>query len=518
MLRPMSSRLRPLACLPFLLAACGDDAQPGAPDAGDTTPVCVDTSDVELEDATYAAPSSMPDPEVGCAPGGLAELDLSGRWHVAGAGPFDYGFPLVEESCEGGTAVSDFEIPLPPSEWTLYRDDELLFWTFAYQGDGFSVRWSRLACAAADGDGLAAVLVTCYGDDCVTRDARMNRFAHPEGEADADGLALVGELGADWEPSFTTNVRVADEVAYVARFGELRVVDVSDPAAPVDLARLGLPDDGAQWADYNDLKIVDAAGGRYLVLAGQSTWIAEVSDPTAPALVASLGEYAHSVFVDVVDERPLVYLANYEDHVPIFDFTDPTSPALLARAAIGPGVEIHDLYAEGTRLYVNGTTSGFHVVDVDLATGDTVVHGSVETPYSHASWVGTIGDRTVAIHGDEGRGALLRVYDVDPTSEAFLSELGRFQTREEVSIHNMILAGDRAYVAYYQDGVRVLDLSDPSAPTEIAHLHTWDPATGAAGPFEGAVGIDRDPDTGRLYVADSDRGLLIVDETSAPTE
>jgi len=62
------------------------------------------------------------------------------------------------------------------------------------------------------------------------------------------------------------------------------------------------------------------------------------------------------------------------------------------------------------------------------------------------------------------------------------------------------------------DGVRVLDLSDPSRPVEIAHFDTI-PGPGPAygySFFEGAVGIDLDPGSGRIYVADSHRGLLVL--------
>jgi hypothetical protein len=77
--------------------------------------------------------------------------------------------------------------------------------------------------------------------------------------------------------------------------------------------------------------------------------------------------------------------------------------------------------------------------------------------------------------------------------------------------------GDRAYFTYYQDGVRVLDLADPTAPVLLGYYNTWDPQ----GPdstsdfFEGAVGLDLDPARDLIFVADSPRGLLILrDDTN----
>jgi hypothetical protein len=76
--------------------------------------------------------------------------------------------------------------------------------------------------------------------------------------------------------------------------------------------------------------------------------------------------------------------------------------------------------------------------------------------------------------------------------------------------------GDRAYFTYYQDGVRILDLSNPTAPAELGYFNTWDPQgpTSTSAFFEGAVGLDVDRSRKLVFVADSPRGLLILrDET-----
>ena len=91
--------------------------------------------------------------------------------------------------------------------------------------------------------------------------------------------------------------------------------------------------------------------------------------------------------------------------------------------------------------------------------------------------------------------------------------IGEYGLRPELSIHNMILQGTKLYVAYYQEGVRVLDVSHPPKPREVAYFNTYretDPGR-AGGTFEGAIGI-RVPGDGFLYVVDTARGLLILSE------
>ena len=117
------------------------------------------------------------------------------------------------------------------------------------------------------------------------------------------------------------------------------------------------------------------------------------------------------------------------------------------------------------------------------------------------------GGRRVSVHGDEDFGAHVRMVDLDG-----LDEIGSYQTRPSVSVHNILAEEETAYVAYYQDGLRVLDLSDPTEPVEIAHYQTWPgPESGYGLSFyEGAIGIDLDSEKDLLFLADTHRGLIIL--------
>ncbi|MBA2543306.1 MAG: hypothetical protein H0V17_26930 [Deltaproteobacteria bacterium] len=126
-------------------------------------------------------------------------------------------------------------------------------------------------------------------------------------------------------------------------------------------------------------------------------------------------------------------------------------------------------------------------------------------------------NKKVILHGDEGMtgtddgGAFLRILDGDPVSATYMTEIGRYQTRKEVGIHNIQMVGDRVYLSYYQDGIRIVDIADPTQPTEVAHFNTWDPETSFGSAFEGAVGVRVAND--HVFVADIARGLLILSET-----
>jgi hypothetical protein len=418
--------------------------------------------------------------------------------------------PYISESCEDGVAVN----LLGFGDEILHRDDTRLFIRARYEDADFFYAAAYHVCAVDDSGTLAVVRGTCFNLDCSSGPAEMTRFERPPGEALAEGLELVSEWsGGDepWTPSLSLNLQVVNGLAFIARMGELRIVDVSDPAAPRDLGRHAAANEFA-FGDFNDVKVFEADGGLHAVLAGDTTPVIDARDPENPVVAADIGEYSHSVFLRMQNGRPMAYLATMGNDVPIYDLSDPANPVLVQRVALFPQAGVHDLYAERNRLYVNATTAGFLMMQRP-AGGSWSVAGDMPTDFSHASWVAEVAGRKVAIHGEEGLGAHMLVVDVDPTSDEFMQPIGSYQTRDEVSIHNMVMVGSRAYVAYYQDGVRVLDLSDPTAPALAAYHHTWDLETGSSFAFSGAIGIVVDPESGLIYVADTERGLLVFRET-----
>ena len=117
----------------------------------------------------------------------------------------------------------------------------------------------------------------------------------------------------------------------------------------------------------------------------------------------------------------------------------------------------------------------------------------------------------IAFEGGENTNAHLRVLDV--TDPAHIVKIGEYSMRPQSSIHNMVLVGKRLYVAWYSEGLRVLDVSNPTQPKQRAYANTFrdsDPGR-TDGIFVGAIGI-RVPGDGYVYVVERTRGLMIYRE------
>ncbi len=325
------------------------------------------------------------------------------------------------------------------------------------------------------------------------------------GEAEASGLQLVSERRVDI--GYPVDVYVTQGHAYVVSVnsqelvGGLSVFDVRDKAAPVLVKTFQLSGDtywNGVWAK-----------GNALYVASQSSLVVvfDISNPADPQFVRTLGPgRGHTVFVD----GNRLY-ASAPTGVHIYDVTTPTNPIELARYT--PTTEYpHDMFAVGNRLYVNYSRAGYYVADTSDLTNIRTLgdYTYAFDQYSHANAVTTLGGRTISFMGGEGPGEHLRVLDV--TNPASMVKIGEFQLRPAISIHNMVLSGKKLYLSWYQEGVRVLDVSNPTRPTQVAYFNTYregDPHRG--GYYDGAIGI-RVPGDGYIYTVDTGRGLLILRE------
>lgn len=489
----------------MMLAACGDGEGDACALLHGQLPVGA------LSDPYAIAPA-------GCVRGGLTTV--AGRWYLnAPSQTFSFSYPQFEGSCASG-----FQRSFAPAADHDDSDGRTFHaWsdgTLYFERRGFSQAGAAIAtvyCMLAD-DTLASVNTRLVDGETTTTRATGTRFTRKDELA--RGIELVGALDtrAAGTPIGALDLAIDGGTAYVAGFGGLDIIDVRNPAAPVPL--------GHYPGSYNDVAIL-RGDDRIVAALSQSslepTELVDVTEPQAPSLAAMLPDGSHTLFVTNRDGGTQLYLGTYTDLVPKYDVTHPLAPVRLGEAPV-PGEKsdgVHDLFVDGDQIYVNYTTQGLVAFDVSAGLEQPVPLGHLATSYSHTNLVATLGGRRVVLHGDEGMtgtadgGAFLRILDGVPSSTTYLKELARYQSRPQVGIHNFQLVGERLYIAYYQDGVRVVDLSTPTSPREVAHYNTWDPETAPGGAFEGALGLQV---VGNLiYVADDLRGFLILrDPTLSP--
>lgn len=298
------------------------------------------------------------------------------------------------------------------------------------------------------------------------------------------------------------------ELAMVARTAEgWALVDTGNPREPRQIAAVPGP-------FTRDVKITAAgtlavATSEHGVL-GAGALLYDVSNPFAPRELSRItNPVANSVHNAFLDSGFLYLASNSTGNIEIFDVRRPQAPAHVASVA-DPGGHIHDMAVVDGRLYGSFLGGGFTVHDVsDPRVPLLLASHDYPNAFTHNAWPSADG-RFLFTTDEVAPDGHMRVWDLGEAGGGAgpVRQVARFLSREPAIIHNVHTLGDLVYIAYYTAGLRIVDVSEPRLPVEVAFADT-SPFTTLD--FQGAWGVF--PYTGRshVYVSDRTTGLWVVD-------
>lgn len=246
--------------------------------------------------------------------------------------------------------------------------------------------------------------------------------------------------------------------------GDFRLIDITNPAAPFQASDWGIQDIGGPFS------------------GGQGC------DADA--------NYGHGV--EPSDNGKLAFLSYWDSGFIRIDVTNPAQPVFTGRTvypADADGDAHSSQYDDARQLLITA--------DEDFC---KVSGPATEKGYGY-----------------------LRVYDY--SNPAAPRQLGAYKTPNSLGtndqaagdfvIHNNFIVGTTSYTSWYTDGVRVVDLSNPRAPREVAYFVP--PATTQpVKPSQRGVltnttqvwGVVVDEATGLVYASDMNSGLWILRRTN----
>ncbi|MDB4969697.1 MAG: hypothetical protein JWN44_5386 [Myxococcales bacterium] len=398
-------------------------------------------------------------------------------------------------------------------------DGKKLFW---YRAETARVTQRTFyACTRPAAGQIDGAVVSCnMMNGCSTGTFHAVKLERRAGEAEASGLTELAEF--PFPQAITANVRVdaARNLAVLARYDDGLYTMGLDAGPPYKITQLGhgVTEESVAMTTseiYNDVKLLEAGGKHWALMASSAHGVVvwDVSDPVHPTLVAHARDKHNVHTLAMVGTTG--YLGDLDiQGLAIVDFSDPSAPKdlgefVVPEAAMDGSVFVHDLYVEPGRAYLDYWGAGMVIADVsDPAAPKELGRLTYGRMTNHSVWVTTINGRKIALTGDEDFTAHLREVDVtDPANPRVIGEFG--QDRPQVSAHNVLIDGDIAYVAYYQDGIRVLRLSDTAPPVQIGWFNSWSPTRDRGTNFyEGGIGVDKIGST--VYLADIERGLIVL--------
>ncbi|MDC0714691.1 hypothetical protein POL68_39950 [Stigmatella sp. ncwal1] len=459
--------------------------------------------DCELEELDLSA----------CDASSLATVQSEGIWNM----DFDFG------DGEHSPGVIQFQGSSPhvaglPMSQKRVEPGLLLLASDVTNANGVPLRYLFAGCRSSRPTQLSGVFRRCsYGTADLNGTFQAVRVARRTGEDEASKVELVLEVPL---PSGSArDVFVAGGHAYVSAYdGGLHIFDVSTPDVPREPGRTRLvaslkPSSGDVW---NEVWVQGQT--LYVASSTKGVLIYDVTKPSEPL-------YKRTVPGSAVDARALSLEGNWlyvaspypNAEVLIFDVTKPQEPALTKRyfvedAQPALGARPYGVQARNGRLYVSNWSYGLAVTDVtDPSKPKRMGSFSYTGATSRTAAVGTFGSRTLAFEAGQAWDSHLRVLDV--TSPENITQAGEFKLRPEVSVQALALSGERLYVAHYQDGLRVLQVSPSGALEQVGYYNTWREADSGRGAsfYEGLSGI-KVPGDGFIYASETSRGLLVFRE------
>ncbi len=279
--------------------------------------------------------------------------------------------------------------------------------------------------------------------------------------------------GTDGRDYAVTGTHSADGHAYFW--------DVTDPSAMalIDTVRVDA-------RTVNDVKVSEDAKFAVISREGASNRknglvILDVSDPANGVQVIAryddqLSGGVHNVFI--AEEH--IYALSAGRRYDILNAEDPTNPYRVGRFELDtPGHSIHDVWVHEGIAYSSNWSDGVVAVDVGGggmggAPNNPVLLGSTPYPsgWNHAAFPyrSESTGKFLMIGGDEafpyqtirqpetpGRAAgWIHIYEWDNWEEP--KEVARYQV-PEAGTHNLWVEDDMLYIAYYNAGLRVVDIS-----------------------------------------------------------
>lgn len=293
-----------------------------------------------------------------------------------------------------------------------------------------------------------------------------------------------------------------DEYALLGTTTSTIVIDVTVPTNPVQ--RGIFPFGNSGWRDIRTF-------GPYAYVVTESTagfQILDLTNPNSPTVVGVFGTSvttnAHNVCIDTGAAR--LYLVGTNVGAPVWDISNPISPVHLGNAH---STYLHDLCVENGYAYGSAISNGNLVImDATTPLPYTVLSLAPSPGATHNAWPNAAG--TICAVADESSGGVVSFFDV--SNKANPVPLGRYTPNTASTPHNAFIIGDKCHVSWYTEGYRLLDISDPTDPIEIASYDTW---PGASGGFSGAWGCYPFLPSGNVLISDRSTGLYVLDPGTA---
>ncbi len=348
------------------------------------------------------------------------------------------------------------------------------------------------------------------------------------------------------------------EYAIIGLRNGVSVVDVTNPESPVVAGSLS-----GDWTTWRDIKVYqyyhtasrEWRAYAYITAdnASEGLWIIDLNDlenGISEAGRTNDDSRAHNIYISNVDyslnialpgTTPQIHITGSENYGGAWRSYSLKNLQSPGASYLPEGLNRSDYTHDASSLFitdsrattdcVNGDANGCLVVldfnEQSMRIWDHTLTDSAKelssvsypnVEYTHSGWWTEDGQYAI-VHDelDESYAGLNTTVHFFDISSLTSPQLVATWTGDTAAIdHNGFVRGDRYYMSNYEKGLTVLDISDPTAPLEVANFDTFPSSDNTA--FNGAWGVYPYLPSGNLIVSDIQGGLYVIKDDSVAME
>ena len=343
------------------------------------------------------------------------------------------------------------------------------------------------------------------------------------GQWNPSGMPSSG--GVTYNDVWGYTTPTGEEYAIVGNVDSIMIVDVTDCSTPTCVFGY----EGGSTAIWRDFKTY----GEYVYAVcdgcNEGLHIFDMSalpggNVTHELTTTEFFTKAHNIYIDTAEQTLYAVGSNtVSEGFVMLDLSTPDNPTLIDEIHLddeaglpSSNFYVHDVFVQNDTAYASHGNTGFFVWDMSDLSNIEILGEYDSNGYNHSSWINS--DGGYAYFAEEvPTGLPLSVVDLanlgHPTQDinvvhTFRDRLG---TSGFPTPHNPFVKEDTLYISYYEDGIKMYDLSTPDLPVLIAYYDTYpDNGNGYSG-YNGAWGTYPFFDSGCICVSDIDYGLNTIE-------
>lgn len=241
---------------------------------------------------------------------------------------------------------------------------------------------------------------------------------------------------------------------------------------------------------------------------GEGMQIIDLSPlPAEPVLVNTYNQTftrGHIIQRDMYSEAPYVYVMGTcgSCGVNILDVSDPVNPREVA--TYSPGYYVHDVHIKGDYMYAAAFYRGvIDIVDISDKFNPTLV-AQIESSggNTHSAWL-TEDSKHLLISAEKD-GLPARIWNIEDLSNPY--EVATYTANGQSLTHNPYVRGNYAFFSHNTEGLRVVDIKDPTLPVEVGYYDTYE---GLSGGFSGLWSACPFFPSGKIIGGNREDGLYV---------